>query len=766
MLANDRQATRTLDNVASHSEKTGKRIGSSFGKLAGSIAGAFAGIKIVDVLRDSVNAASDLGESMSKTKAVFGAASKGVEVFASTAARSMGQSQQATLEATATFGNLFRALSIGVKPAASMSQRLVTLAGDLASFNNVSPEDALLALRSGILGEAEPLRKFGVSLSQTRIEAEALSSGLVKPVINMEKLRLAQARASLAQRRLTEATKKHGKTSKEAQSASIGLESATQAVRKAMGGQKVDLTAAQKAQAAYSIILKDTKLAQGDFARTSDGLANQQRILSAQFTDVKAKLGTQLLPVIVDLAHVTNDKVLPAFDRFVTGMQTGEGAGGQFADVVGGIGDGLETAWHVGKPFLSFIADHPKLFGEIAVGAGAFAAAMKVIGTVKKLPGLGSLMSKASPMPVFVTNPGFGTGVPGGRGPTGTPIVTGAGGGGATSRASRVLNSGPGALVVTIADVVLAPEAISSLKKLYGTTFDLSVNDAAKRFLAQLENIDTDKVTRRILQQHSDEVFAALIESTKTGETKGLQKALTDTYTDLAQHAAEVQKQIAKDTARNTANNVKLISGGFLTVADLAAKTSKKVATELTTGLGGGMARAKERADDLAHSIQGVPSPKIDPTSLKTAREESRLFLANLGLIPKSKVVDIRAQVTTSGKSLKLATLHTDGNVVYVQGRGGKQLLADGGWVLGPGSGTADRVPLMGSNGEFMMRQKVASKYPRQMEALNAGVPLEKVAGGSDGPITNYFDIRTADPVLAAHEALRRQRDRLFVSSQ
>ncbi|MEZ5231022.1 MAG: hypothetical protein R2710_31390, partial [Acidimicrobiales bacterium] len=202
-------------------------------------------------LKDSIGAASDLHESVSKAKVVFGDASGPVRKFAEDAAESLGQSQQQALEAAATFGNLFVSMGIGQQKSAEMSTSLVTLASDLASFNNASPEEALEALRSGLVGETEPLRRFGVNLNDATLRQKALELGLIS-------------------------------TTKDA------------------------LDPATKAQAAYALILEQTKTAQGDFARTSDGAANKQRILTAKFDDFKAKIGQALLPAWSALLDVMN----------------------------------------------------------------------------------------------------------------------------------------------------------------------------------------------------------------------------------------------------------------------------------------------------------------------------------------------------------------------------------------------------------------------------------------------------------------------------
>jgi len=203
---------------------------------------------------------------------------------------------------------------------------LVKLAADMASFNNASPDQVLEALRSGLSGETEPLRQFGVFLNEARVKAEAMSLGLVKATKDTTKIQSAQITATLAQKTYNAAVKEHGKGSSEAQKALVSLNNAQGALNKATSGSIPALTAAQKATATYSLIVKDTKDAQGDFARTSISLANQQRILKAQFEDVMAVLGAQLIPVLTDAAL--------ALSHFITEMQKGTGAGGAFVDMV------------------------------------------------------------------------------------------------------------------------------------------------------------------------------------------------------------------------------------------------------------------------------------------------------------------------------------------------------------------------------------------------------------------------------------------------
>lgn len=231
--------------TASHFEKLSESLRKSkadlldIGKVG---AGLFAGEKFVEFTKSAIDAASDLNEQVNKTNVVFGKNAAAIHAWSDTAATSIGQSKRQAEEAAGTFGNLFVSMKLAPDAAAAMSKSLVGLGSDLASFNNASPAEALAAIRSGLVGETEPLRKFGVNLNEATLKAKALELGL-----------------------------------------------------KATGAT---LDPAVRAQAAYALILEQTTTAQGDFARTSDGLANSQRIATAKIEDAAAKLGQSLLPVV------------------------------------------------------------------------------------------------------------------------------------------------------------------------------------------------------------------------------------------------------------------------------------------------------------------------------------------------------------------------------------------------------------------------------------------------------------------------------------
>jgi hypothetical protein len=191
------------------------------------------------VIAPAIKAASDFQEATSKVNVVFGRASKSIKDFAKTAAKNLGQSKQSVLDAAGVFGTFGKAAGLAGEDLATFTTDFISLSTDLASFNNTSPEEAVQAIGAALRGESEPLRRYGVLLNDAVLKQEAMTLGIYDG--------------------------------------------------------KGALTAQQKVLAAQAAIYKQTGDAQGDFMRTSDGLANSQRTLGAMLDDVKVKLGDVFL---------------------------------------------------------------------------------------------------------------------------------------------------------------------------------------------------------------------------------------------------------------------------------------------------------------------------------------------------------------------------------------------------------------------------------------------------------------------------------------
>jgi F0F1-type ATP synthase assembly protein I len=227
VLADAAQAKRELDGVA----RTGSKLEGKMSKLRAPAAAVLGGIALG--ARQAVKDASDLNEETSKTGVIFGKQAGGIKRFAAGAATALGQSKVEALAASSTFGLIGQKAGLGGKETASFAKKFTGLSSDLASFNNTTPEQAIEAIGAAMRGESEPIRKYGVLLDDATLRARALRMGLVK-------------------------------NTKEA------------------------LTPQTKALAAAREIWAQTGKAQGDFARTSDGAANQGRIAAAQARNLSA----------------------------------------------------------------------------------------------------------------------------------------------------------------------------------------------------------------------------------------------------------------------------------------------------------------------------------------------------------------------------------------------------------------------------------------------------------------------------------------------
>jgi len=302
----------------------------------GLIAGAMAGLAV-----STIGPASDLNETISKVGVVFEQNAPSIRKLGETAAASLGMSENAALSAAATYGNLFRSMGFTSTASSVMSIKLVELASDLASFNNIGTDEALEKLRAGLTGETEPLKSLGINMNEAALKAKALSLGLIPASDDTTKLAMAALQAEKAQASYNEALRKYGANSIQAREASLKLQAATEKADEAGNASVTVLTAQQKAQAAYAIIMEQTALAQGDFARTSGGLANQQRIFTAKLEDSRARMGNAFLPVVTEVTKAVNKLfdsqiVQQGIDNLVSGIGK---IGEAFTPLLEAIGD-------------------------------------------------------------------------------------------------------------------------------------------------------------------------------------------------------------------------------------------------------------------------------------------------------------------------------------------------------------------------------------------------------------------------------------------
>ena len=201
----------------------------------------------------AVKFASDLEEAITKSDAVFKESSGEMKRWASTASTSFGTSKADALEFSSTIASIAQALSFSSSDAKDFGRNITELAADFASFYNTSTDIARTGLMAIFTGETQPLKKFGIVMTEVNLEQYALQQGITKSIRNM--------------------------------------------------------TQAEKVQLRYNYLLANSKNVVGDFARTSEGLANTVRTTVASFTDLSAAIGTALLPLAKKLVLKVTDLI-------------------------------------------------------------------------------------------------------------------------------------------------------------------------------------------------------------------------------------------------------------------------------------------------------------------------------------------------------------------------------------------------------------------------------------------------------------------------
>jgi hypothetical protein len=243
---------KSADSLSKRAVAAGSAIGTFVGGAAlelGKAALDFA----IDKVGDSIELASAKAESASKVNTLYGSSATKLSDAAATAADTVNLSSGKYLEAAGNLGNLERNMGLSQKASADMSVGMIQLAADMGSFNNADPADVLNAMQSALVGQTEPLRKYGVMIDEATIKNEAVSLGLYNGVGALDK--------------------------------------------------------SARANATYQLMLDQTGQAQGDLARTSDGLANKQAKAAAKQEEAWTQLGEAIMPLAAEIMPILADVV-------------------------------------------------------------------------------------------------------------------------------------------------------------------------------------------------------------------------------------------------------------------------------------------------------------------------------------------------------------------------------------------------------------------------------------------------------------------------
>ena len=220
------------------------------GKVAIAAAAAFSVKAIIDFGKQSVALASDLQEVQNVVDTAFGEMSYKMEEFAENSITQFGISKLSAKQTGSTFMAMASGMGIAKDSASDMAIAMTGLSADMASFYNVKQDVASTALKSVFTGETETLKQFGIVMTEANLQAFAMSQGISKSVSEMSQ--------------------------------------------------------AEKVQLRYNYVMQQTSLAQGDFAKTSGGWANQTRIMSEQFKELGGTIGTLLMNVLLPAVKTIN----------------------------------------------------------------------------------------------------------------------------------------------------------------------------------------------------------------------------------------------------------------------------------------------------------------------------------------------------------------------------------------------------------------------------------------------------------------------------
>lgn len=312
VIIDTRMDTSGVQNGVSAIKKSFNGLGSAVKKIGLLIGGAFAVGKLVQFGKECTKLGSDLNEVQNVVNVVFPNMTEKVNEFSKKAVKTAGLSETMAKKYVGLFGSMARQFNFTESQAYDMSTQLTQLAGDVASFYNISQDLAYIKLKSVFSGETETLKDIGVVMTQNALDEYALANG-------------------------------YGKTTSA-------------------------MTEQEKVALRLAFVQKQLSAASGDFIRTSDSWANQVRVMQLQLQSLKTTVGQGLINIFTPVLKVINillgklATLANAFKSF-TELITGKKSSGQ----TGASGAGLAGT--------DAIADTADQYGEAADNAEKLAGA-------------------------------------------------------------------------------------------------------------------------------------------------------------------------------------------------------------------------------------------------------------------------------------------------------------------------------------------------------------------------------------------------------
>lgn len=256
---------KAFGSAESSGGDAGKSAGKGFGAAFGIAAAALGALGIGSFFKSAVSGAAELQQSVGAVDSVFKGSAGQMHEWAKSAATDVGLSANEFNELGTLIGSQLKNGGTAMDELAPKTKSLISTGADLASMFGGTTSEAVAALSSALKGERDPIERYGVSLNQAKIDAEAA----------------------------------------------------------ALGFEKVDgaLSAEASQAATLSLIMKQTADAHGNFASEADTLAHKQQVLNAQMANGKARIGTELLPVVSALTGALSKALGPAIDMTVASIK-------------------------------------------------------------------------------------------------------------------------------------------------------------------------------------------------------------------------------------------------------------------------------------------------------------------------------------------------------------------------------------------------------------------------------------------------------------
>jgi hypothetical protein len=242
-----------VKSAENQSNKMKSGISSAFNSTGAKIAGLIGGLGVANFAKDSLMLASSLVEVQNVVDTTFSSSASKIDDFAKTTTSQFGISELSAKKFSGTLGSMLSSSGIAGDQLVDMSKGLTGLSGDLASFYNMSPDEAFEKIKSAMAGQTKPMQELGVDMSVASMSAYALSQGIDKSWKSMSQ--------------------------------------------------------SEKQTLRYQYLMKETQKAQGDYAKTSTSFANELRTLTLNFQTLGAKVMAYALPPLQQLFSKVNDFV-------------------------------------------------------------------------------------------------------------------------------------------------------------------------------------------------------------------------------------------------------------------------------------------------------------------------------------------------------------------------------------------------------------------------------------------------------------------------